>query len=307
MSRLRQRLSDPQRSGVYAIAHTADVQDCLQGHSHALIDVVCPADTQDQTQWMQAFARALAFPDGVSPNWDAFEESLRDLSWCTPNATRILICEAPAPSLVTNTLLDVLRAVAAYWQAQGLGFFVLFIDPHKTLGLPALYRERGTTVHYKLPVSVLVVIHTPQLDILLLERVTRPGYWQSVTGSLDALDEPLPAAACREVHEETGQQIEAAQLRAWPVVNQFEIFTQWRHRYAPGTTHNTEHMFSLEVPQSFVPVLSPTEHCAYRWMPWAAAAQACFSWTNRDAIYLLAQAHGQTVPAAARGPSPSQI
>ena len=160
---------------------------------------------------------------------------------------------------------------------------------------------------YKIPISVLVVIHTPDLQLLLIERAGRPGFWQSVTGSVERMDEPLELTAVREVAEETG--IDATQFRLtnWRKQNLFEIFTRWSYRFAPGTTHNTEHMFSLEVPQSFVPVLSPTEHCAYRWMPWAAAAQACFSWTNRDAIYLLAQAHGQTVPAAARGQSPSQI
>ena len=57
---------------------------------------------------------------------------------------------------------------------------------------------------HKIPVSVLVVVHTAELDVLLLERARGPGYWQSVTGSLDREDEPLEHAALREVMEETG-------------------------------------------------------------------------------------------------------
>ncbi|MGE0876355.1 MAG: dihydroneopterin triphosphate diphosphatase [Burkholderiales bacterium] len=141
----------------------------------------------------------------------------------------------------------------------------------------------------KLPVSVLVVIHTPALDVLLLERARRPGFWQSVTGSLDRLDEPVAHAALREVHEETGIAAAAEALRCTGVVNAFEIYAHWRHRFAPGTTHNTEHVFSLRVPQPVPVRLAPDEHVAFRWLPWQEAAQACFSWSNRDAIRMLAR------------------
>jgi len=141
----------------------------------------------------------------------------------------------------------------------------------------------------KLPVSVLVVIHTPALDVLLLERAQRPGFWQSVTGSLDRLDEPVAHAALREVHEETGIAAAAEALHRTGVVNAFEIYPHWRHRFAPGTTHNTEHVFSLRVPEPVPVRLAPDEHVAFRWLPWQEAAQACFSWSNRDAIRMLAR------------------
>jgi len=144
-------------------------------------------------------------------------------------------------------------------------------------------------VGFKLPVSVLVVIHTPALEVLLLERAARPGYWQSVTGSLDAEDEPLEHAALREVQEETGMAAASGRLRRWNVTNTFEIYAHWRSRYAPGTTRNTEHVFSFEVPAPRAVVLAAEEHVAYGWLPWAEAAARCFSWTNRDAIRMLAQ------------------
>jgi len=129
---------------------------------------------------------------------------------------------------------------------------------------------------------VLVVIHTPALDVLLIERADKPGYWQSVTGSLDAEDEPLDATARREVAEETG--IEQGDLRDWGLENVYEIYPVWRHRYAPGVTHNTEHVFGLTVP-SRVPVrLSPREHTAFLWLPWREAADRCFSPSNAEAI-----------------------
>lgn len=141
---------------------------------------------------------------------------------------------------------------------------------------------------FKLPISVLVVIHTPGLEVLLLERARRAGFWQSVTGALDRPDEPLEHAALRELGEETGLTPAQGRLRRWDVVNTFEIYPQWRSRYAPGTTRNTEHVFSFEVPAPQPVTLAPEEHVAYVWLPWREAAARCFSWSNRDAIQRLA-------------------
>jgi dATP pyrophosphohydrolase len=139
----------------------------------------------------------------------------------------------------------------------------------------------------KLPVSVLVVVHTPQLEVLLMERAARPGYWQSVTGSLERIDEPLEAAARREVLEETGIEIPSGALTRWRLAYTFEVFPEWRHRFVPGTTHNTEHVFSGEIPGRSAVRLAPGEHTACGWLPHREAAARCFSWSNRDAILLL--------------------
>ncbi|EKE17906.1 MAG: dATP pyrophosphohydrolase [uncultured bacterium] len=141
---------------------------------------------------------------------------------------------------------------------------------------------------YKQPVSVLVVIHTPALDILLLERAAHPGFWQSVTGSREG-DEALIDTARREVLEETGLDVASFTLRDWRQSNTFEIFPEWRHRYAPGVTHNIEHVFSLEIPARQTITIAPNEHVAYQWLPWQEAAERCFSWSNRDAILSLAK------------------
>jgi len=139
----------------------------------------------------------------------------------------------------------------------------------------------------KLPVSVLVVIHTSGGEVLLLERAARPGFWQSVTGSLDRLDEPPAEAATREVLEETG--IRAAAARAWNLAYTFEIYARWRHRFADGVTHNTEHVFGFTVSEAAAAVLDPAEHTAQIWLPWQQAMEKTFSPTNRDAIWQLSQ------------------
>lgn len=141
----------------------------------------------------------------------------------------------------------------------------------------------------KLPVSVLVVVHTLDGEVLLLERAARKGYWQSVTGSLDRPDEAPAEAARRELREETGIEARPEAIRRWPLTYTFEIYPRWRHRFAPGITHNTEHVFSLGLPGRVAVVLAPDEHTASLWLPWREAATRCFSWTNRDAIRILGE------------------
>lgn len=138
----------------------------------------------------------------------------------------------------------------------------------------------------KIPVSTLVVVYTPALDVLLIERADRPGFWQSVTGSQDP-GETLRETAIREVGEETGIDATHHPLGDWRVTNVYEIFAVWRHRYAPGVTHNTEHVFGLRVPEGVGVTLAPDEHLRLRWLPWRQAAGEVFSWSNRRAILML--------------------
>lgn len=148
---------------------------------------------------------------------------------------------------------------------------------------------RHATPVFKIPESVLVVIHTPALEVLLIERADNPGFWQSVTGSRDALDEPLLQTALREVAEETGIQASAKQFADWSLRNIYEIYPAWRKRYAPGVTRNTEHVFSLCVPAATAVCLNPREHTAWQWLPLLAAADRCFSPSNAEAVLLLPQ------------------
>lgn len=142
---------------------------------------------------------------------------------------------------------------------------------------------------YKVPQSVLVVIHTREREVLLIERADAPGTWQSVTGSKDDENESFEDTAIREVAEETGivvgsPAVPRAALRDWKLRNVYEIFPAWRHRYAPGVMLNTEHVFGLVVPRDTPVMLAPREHLAWRWLPWREAADACFSFSNAEAI-----------------------
>ena len=137
--------------------------------------------------------------------------------------------------------------------------------------------------------AVVVVIFTVRLgslSVLLIERADRPGFWQSVTGSQDP-GESLRQTAIREVAEETGLDAARHALADWGVSNVYEIFAVWRHRYAPGVTHNTEHVFGLRVPARVEVRLAPAEHLRHRWLPWREAAREVFSWSNREAILML--------------------
>jgi len=144
----------------------------------------------------------------------------------------------------------------------------------------------------KIPQSVLVVIHTPALQVLLIERADKPGFWQSVTGSKDTHDEALDTTCVREVEEETGiligsRAVPRAALCDWGLRNVYEIYPVWRHRYAAGVTHNTEHVFGLTVNPGTTVRLNPREHLHFGWWPWREAADRCFSPSNAEAILQL--------------------
>jgi dihydroneopterin triphosphate diphosphatase len=145
---------------------------------------------------------------------------------------------------------------------------------------------------FKIPQSVLVVIHTAEMDVLLIERADKPGFWQSVTGAKDSPDESFADTAVREVGEETGivvgsAAVPLASLVDWQLENVYEIYPAWRHRYAPGVTHNVEHVFGLRVPAGTPVTLAPREHTAHVWLPWREAADRCFSPSNAEAILQL--------------------
>lgn len=140
-----------------------------------------------------------------------------------------------------------------------------------------------------MPVSVLVVIHTPDLQVLLMERADHAGYWQSVTGSQEP-GETLRETAIREVAEETGLDAAQFELSDCNQQNVYEIYPEWRHRYAPGVTSNTEHVWRLKLPAPLLISLAAREHLRYSWLSYQEAAQRCFSPSNAQAILLLPQA-----------------
>lgn len=144
---------------------------------------------------------------------------------------------------------------------------------------------------FKTPISALVLIYTVDLQVLIMERADKPGYWQSVTGSLEQAETPLQTAI-REVQEETGLEAAKYTMQDWHASNIYEIYPHWRHRYAPEVTHNTEHLFGLLLPEPLPIKLAPDEHVQYEWVDWREAAKRVFSWTNVDALSKLGERHG---------------
>jgi dihydroneopterin triphosphate diphosphatase len=150
---------------------------------------------------------------------------------------------------------------------------------------------------FKIPESVLVVIHTRELEVLLLERADAPGFWQSVTGSKETPAESLLETCLREVGEETAivigsAAVPLAALSDWDLVNVYDIYPQWQHRYAAGVTRNTEHVFGLCVPRETPVRPAPREHLHFAWLDWRAAADRCFSSSNAEAILQLPRRFG---------------
>ncbi len=145
-----------------------------------------------------------------------------------------------------------------------------------------------TSVIYKIPESVLVVIYTPGGEVLLIRR-TDAGTWQSVTGSKDHPHESWLDTAVREVQEETGIDALHPQhhLQDWQLENVYDIYPAWRWRYHPEVSRNTERVFGLRVPEKIPVTLSPSEHTQWQWLGWQAAADQCFSASNAEAILML--------------------
>lgn len=144
---------------------------------------------------------------------------------------------------------------------------------------------------FKTPISALVLIHTKDLQVLIMERADKAGFWQSVTGSIEGNETPKQAAM-REVLEETGLDANQYDFQDWQASNTYEIYPHWRHRYAPGVVENVEHLFGLELAQTFPITLAPNEHTRYEWVDWREAANRVFSWTNIDALKRLGERHG---------------
>ena len=151
------------------------------------------------------------------------------------------------------------------------------------------------SVDFKTPISVLVLIHTADLKVLLIERADKAGFWQSVTGSIEIMDATLRDTAIREVMEETGLNASQYKLEDWQFAQKYEIYEHWRYRYAPGVTHNTEHVFGLELANMVDVKLASNEHVAYEWVDWREAAKRVFSWTNVEALRLLGERHQLTL------------
>lgn len=224
-----------------------------------------------KVDFIAAIARAVAAPADFGQNWDALADVLQDLSW-HPASTYVLTLvggsELPCLDVAERDIAhEIFADTVRYWAAQGKTFELRFRPP----------------VCYKQPVSALIVIFNEQLEVLLLERADYPDAWQSVTGSRDG-NETLCQTALREVLEETGIDATRYVLTDWKQQNVYEIYAKWVHRYPPGTTHNTEHVFGVQVFGRVPVILSPREHLSYRWLPWQEAAAKVFSPSNRAAI-----------------------
>ncbi len=137
MTKLLTRLGDPAKSGVYRVSHERDIRNALSADTH---DVVAVSLGAGKDAMLASIAGSLEFPDWFGANWDALEDCLTDLSW-RPDQPRVILFLHAVKGDDLGVLLDVLSSVAEFWRGRGRGFFAVFIDPARRLGLPALYKE----------------------------------------------------------------------------------------------------------------------------------------------------------------------
>jgi len=137
--------------------------------------------------------------------------------------------------------------------------------------------------NYKIPVSSLIIVHTKDMEILLLHRQDKDGYWQSVTGSLEENESPIEAAR-RELFEETGIKYQEFPIHNWKFSQKYEIYEHWRYRYPPSVSSNTEHVFSVELPKKITIKIAPKEHRDFKWVQINEAIKMVFSNTNAEAL-----------------------
>jgi len=163
---------------------------------------------------------------------------------------------------------------------------------------PSSSGDETTGRKFKRPESVLVVVYTRTGRVLLLRRADHPEFWQSITGSMEWGDEQPAETAARELREETGIAVAPAALRDWQIQNRYVLFPQWRYKYAPGVSENTEHFFSLELENEAPITVSPSEHSEYAWVSFDEAIERVFSWTNRDALLHLVRQRAAGSPPA---------
>lgn len=139
---------------------------------------------------------------------------------------------------------------------------------------------------YKNNQSVLVVVYAQDSGrVLMLQRQDDPDFWQSITGTIET-GEVAKQTAIREVKEEIGVDIIAQNLSLYDCNYQveFEIFPQFRYKYAPNVYHCTEHWFVLALPCEITPQL--TEHLAFQWLDKKQAIKLAKSPNNAQAIEL---------------------
>lgn len=140
----------------------------------------------------------------------------------------------------------------------------------------------SATCRFRRPESVLVLVYAVSGEVLLLQRNAPFGFWQSVTGALEA-GEDHRTAARRELAEETGL-CDEGELYYSGRSRVFDIDPRWRHRYGPDVDCNTEFEWHYRLAAACAVQLDSAEHSGYCWMPVKEAASAVWSWTNREAL-----------------------
>lgn len=140
MSKLRARLSDASRSGVYRVLRAEAIEDAVRG-SRLNVGRVDLAGAAGKDAMLQRIAAALAFPDWFGGNWDALEDCLIDLSWREAEG-HVLVFTGAEPGDETGVLIDVLASSAEFWAARGRPFFAAFVDPQGAFPLAELHRDK---------------------------------------------------------------------------------------------------------------------------------------------------------------------
>ncbi len=131
-------LADPAPGGAYFVdAHDrAALVEAAYGLEFRIASIDCRG-VRDRDEGLARIAQALDFPEWFGGNWDALQDSLRDLSWLPGDGYLLLFDHSSgwrdADPEAFATLIEILNQTGQDWAADKVPFWALLPLPGEEL------------------------------------------------------------------------------------------------------------------------------------------------------------------------------